>query len=516
MTGSEIKPLFENPQALRNGINAEKDFQTPSNTEILDELINEFEKVDFQGQAFPQVEKLRAKKTQLELDPEKNEEELKKVNKELRSLKVTQNKIIVIVVSIVLQTAAKNNWGLCKEHDFIYIYNGQWWVALEKEQVQRFLGEAAEKMGVEKLLARLYKFRDELFSQFLSSAYFPRPPKSSDFELINLQNGTYEFSKNGSKLRPFNQYDFIKYQLPFGYDPNAQAPIFRKYLERCVPDIQRQMVLAEFLAYSLLPYGTLKAEKALILFGSGANGKSVFFDIVSALIGWENISNFSLASLTNDNGYFRALLANKIINYGSEINGKLQSSFFKQLVSGEPVEARLPHGKPFTLRDYAKLIFNCNELPKDVEQTNAYFRRFLIIPFDVTIPEHEQDKKLAEKIIESELPGVFNWVLEGLERLMAQQGFTPCDAADRALQRYRVESDSVQLFLEESCFDKSPLHSTPLKDMYHKYKLFTQENGYRPVSNKTFSSRLKGLGFEIKRTSAGRQVYAVSTLDHPF
>ena len=93
-----------------------------------------------------------------------------------------------------------------------------------------------------------------------------------------------------------------------------------------------------------------------------------------------------MQSLTNENGYFRAKLANKLVNYASEINGKLESAIFKQLVSGEPVEARLPYGEPFTLKQYAKLIFNCNELPKDVEHTNAYFRRFLIIPFDVTIP----------------------------------------------------------------------------------------------------------------------------------
>src|SRR5690606_17922094 len=151
---------------------------------------------------------------------------------------------------------------------------------------------------------------------------------------------------------------------------------------------------AEFLGYVFIKHGSkrLKEEKALILYGNGANGKSVFFEVVSALLGTENTSNFSLESLTETNSYNRAMIANKLVNYGSEINGKLESSFFKQLVSGEPIEARLPYGQPFTMKQYAKLIFNCNELPKDVEHTNAYFRRFLIIPFDVTIPPQEQDK----------------------------------------------------------------------------------------------------------------------------
>ena len=75
----------------------------------------------------------------------------------------------------------------------------------------------------------------------------------------------------------------------------------------------------------------------------------------------------------------------------------MEAAIFKQMVSGEPVEARLPYGQPFILRQYAKLIFNRNELPKDVEHSNAYYRRFLIIPFDVTIPEHEQDKTYTSK-----------------------------------------------------------------------------------------------------------------------
>jgi putative DNA primase/helicase len=86
-------------------------------------------------------------------------------------------------------------------------------------------------------------------------------------------------------------------------------------------------------------------------------------------------------------------------------------------------------GNHFILKQYAKLIFNCNELPKDVEHTNAYFRRFLIIPFDVTIPPHEQDKNLHTKIIENELSGVFNWVLEGLNRLLEQKRFSECEGS---------------------------------------------------------------------------------------
>src|SRR5699024_11433451 len=112
----------------------------------------------------------------------------------------------------------------------------------------------------------------------------------------------------------------------------------------------------------------LKLEKALLLYGSGRNGKSVLYDILNALLGKENFSSYTLQDLTDQSGYYRAMIANKLVNYASEINNKLEANFFKQLVSGEEVSARLPYGQPMQLRQYAKLIFNANELPRDVEQ----------------------------------------------------------------------------------------------------------------------------------------------------
>ena len=228
-------------------------------------------------------------------------------------------------------------------------------------------------MGVPKFSAKYYKFKKELYEQFLATAYLEAIPPSADNVLINLKNGTFEINTEGTQIRPFNPNDFITYQLPFEYNPEAEAPIFKNYLNEVLPDKERQNVLAEFLGFLFIKHNSnrLKEEKALILYGGGANGKSVFFQVVSALLGDENTSNYSLQSLTNENGYFRAKIANKLVNYASEINGKLESSIFKQLVSGEPVEARLPYGEPFTLKQYAKLIFNCNAMKLQLKECDS-------------------------------------------------------------------------------------------------------------------------------------------------
>ena len=218
------------------------------------------------------------------------------------------------------------------------------------------------------------------------------------------------------------------------------------------------------------------------------------------------MSNYSLQSLTNDNGYFRAKIANKLVNYASEINGKMEADIFKQMVSGEPIEARLPYGEPFILTDYAKLIFNCNDLPKDVEHSEAFFRRFLILGFDVTISEEKQDKELGKKIINNELAGVFNWILAGLERLIKQKNFSKCKAIEEARTTYEKQSDSVKMFIEESSYHTSTNY-TSIKFLYNQYRVFCIEDGYKPVSKSNFMKRLGHYKIVVTRISEGNVAY---------
>ena len=477
-----------------------------SHRDILQRLLNQFAKVDFNNIAFPEREGLLLESKNLK---EKGEAEgVDALEEKIKKMVAKEKHKIIIVIEQVEKLAKENNWGLCKNDAFTYLYNGAYWDAFEDEVLQSFFGQAAEKMGLSSYDARYFEFRIKLLKQFLATAHLPKPQPPPDTVLFNLKNGTFEISAQGNRLRKPDRKDFITYQLPFDYNPNAKAPIFQKYLNTVLPDISRQYILSEYLAYLFIKPNTLKLEKTLLLYGSGANGKSVFFEVVNALLGGNaNVSNYSLQSLTNDNGYYRAMLANKLVNYASEINGKLEASIFKLLVSGEPVEARLPYGKPFVLYDYAKLIFNCNELPKDVEQTNAYFRRFLIIPFDVTIPEAEQDKELSKKIIDNELSGVFNWVLEGLKRLLSQKKFTESEAVNKQLNDYKLQSDSVRMFIEDEGYENATSEFRPLQDVFSLYKIYCNQNGYFHCSIQTFSSRLKNIGFFIEKKMTGRIIY---------
>jgi putative DNA primase/helicase len=516
-----INPDFgdiESPSRIKSELKKSiKKSKAIPHEEILDRLLEQLEPLEFEKIVFrnleKQIEELNTKLANENITPS----ERKRLTNQLENLeqvKLSAKHYLIISIENLLEIALRKKWGLSKKDAFIYLFNGEFWSLQDKEVFEGFLGQAAERMGVPKYNAKFFQFREQLLKQFLTTAILPTPQREEGSVLINLQNGTFEVSPSGNKLRPFNQNDFLTYQLPFDYDKEATAPKFQNYLDKVLPDRERQKVLAEFLGYLFIPNGSrrIKEEKALVLYGTGANGKSVLYEVVTALLGPANCSSFSLENLTDSSGYYRSMIGNVLVNYASEISNKLQTDIFKKITSGEPIDARLPYGKPMILTQYAKLIFNCNELPKDVEHSKAYFRRFLIIPFDVTIPEEDQDKQLHSKIIENELSGVFNWVLEGLERLLSQERFSKCQASEKALTDYEVQSDSVKLFLEEKEVEKCTLNerAIPLKELFSQYRTFCGEDGYKAVSKKSFSFRIKGFGFEMTRRNIGPVVFAYS------
>ena len=420
---------------------------------------------------------------------------------------LTQKHYIVACIENILDTATRNNWALCKKNHSIFIYNGAFWKLLDREELQTFIGQAAELMGINEFDAKHYAFRDKLFKQFMSYAHLPTPQPPDETVFINLANGTFVISPEIQLLRPPQAADFLTHQLSFNYDPNATSPQFQKYLNYVLPNYKMQQILAEFIGYIFIKPSRLKLEKILMLYGPGANGKSVFFDIINALLGNENISNYSLENLTDSSGYYRAMIANKLLNYTSEMGGKLDTTKFKQLASGEPIDARLPYCPPHIISNYGRLLFNVNTLPKEIEQTAAYFRRLLIIAFNVTIPEEMQDKQLAQKIINTELPGILNWVLEGLNRLLEQGNFTECKEVQDELQSYKIKSDSVKLFIEDQEYISSVEARMPLQDLHAEYKNYCIRYEYKICTLNTFGERLRNAGFETDRVTKGVVVY---------
>lgn len=426
--------------------------------------------------------------------------------------KISNIKYQIVVVNEILDLAKKHNYSICQNHQSIFLYNGAYWKKYSSEDFSNFLGLVAIKMGIDKYTAEGYLFKEQLVKQFHASAYLQEPRVDKNKVLINLIGGTFEIERGVTKTREHRAEDFLTYQLPFAYNQYSTSNTFQRYLDKVLPDKERQRVIAEYLGYIFIKHGSniLKAEKVLVLYGSGANGKSVLYEIVRALFGDHNVSSFSLESLTDTNGYYRAQIDTKLLNYASEISSKMDTTRFKAMISGEPIEARQPSGRAMQLEQYAKMIFNCNELPKDTEQTNAFFRRFLIVPFDVIIPDAEQNRNLHNEIIESELSGVFTWVLQGLERLLRQKSFSNCIASNRALDNYKNETDNVKLWIDTDNYKEDNDLPIQFKIAYEQYTIFCFEGGFMRLNKMNFKKRLERLGYELKRGTANMIVVNIN------
>jgi putative DNA primase/helicase len=424
--------------------------------------------------------------------------------------KVPVNLYIVAVVLEIIDTAKRNDLALCVKHGGIYAYNGKYWEELPEDSVKQALSLMAIRLGYPSpAAARVSDFRDKLYKQFIADGIEEAPEeKEGGPTLINLSNCTLEVTAQGVKPRKHSREDFLTYCLEYEYDETRKAPIFSKYLERVLPEAESRQVLQEFMGYSFTR--GLKLEKALVLYGDGHNGKSVLFEVVTAIFGKKNIAHKGLGELCSKDGYgHRAEIENKLLNYASEINPRgADIELFKAIVSQEPVTARRLYKDSFEFRPTVKLIFNANKLPAETERTEAYFRRFLILPFEVRITEEEKDPRLHEKIISQELPGVLNWIIEGLRRVVKNEKFTDSPKAGEAMETYRRESNSVAQFVEEYGLEKSNETITENKELYKAYTQFCSESGHRPMNQINFSKELKALEFKPHRTKKFRGFFA--------
>lgn len=427
-------------------------------------------------------------------------------------LKVTDKHYRIAVVKIAWNTAKEAGYGFAIIGGNIYVFDKTYWRSISKSMMRWFLSSAAENIGVNMWIRECYKFQDELLKQFYTQDT-QETDRLNENVLLNLYNGTLEISQSGSILRNFYDGDFITYKLGYRYDEGAEAPKFEAYLNRVVPEKDKQMVLAEYMGSIFLGNGTgkIKEEKVLMLLGSGENGKSVFFEVMQALIGHQNTGSFSLDDLLDEKGYSRDELGRVLVNYCTEFEKITNVSMFKAMVSGEPIAARTLYSPPYILRRYGKLIFNCNKVPMGIEHTHGFWRRFLIIPFEEKISAEEKDKELHLKIIKTELSGVLKWVLVGLQRLLKQKGFTYCESSEMALEKFRSQTDSVKMFLDEEGY--KPLgkkvrgHYIKEVDLYDGYKSYCRESNFNAVNRSSFRQRLEQSSFFMAVLNVGRVVY---------
>ena len=458
--------------------------------EILKEILDNIPKTDFKeiyaGGLYRRLEK--------ETDPD-----VKKLFQEkIYSIQVTDENKSVLVVEKVKEVTEQLGYGLViNEEGTCYLYNKVFWEPINELDLKHFLGKAFQKMGADKYTARNVRIANRIHEQACYSLY-KQTERDKGVVKINLTNTTLVIGHDGSvKEQEHSADDYFFYVLPYEYAPKAMCPMFQKFLDEVLPEKDVQEVLQEFVGCCLNPF--IKLEKVLCCIGTGANGKSVFFETIMAVLGENNVSSYNINSLCDDKGYSRIMIKNKLLNYSSDFNGKIWGNgIFKQLASGEPVEARQLYQDPEMVKGYARLAFNCNSIPTSSDSSYGFRRRLLMIPFGMKISKEKADPDLARKLL-SELPGILLWAIEGLQRFIRNGKKLSSSPTIEALeQEYKEDTDSVVMFLGSKHYIPGDKDFKRLSELYNEYKEYCKSNSIRFESKSNLKNKLKEEGYTIE------------------
>lgn len=333
----------------------------------------------------------------------------------------------------------------------------------------------------------------------VKNTYFTKaaPFDSADWRLVNVSNGTLEFSEATGAwgLREHRREDFLTTQLPIPYDPSARAPRFERFLVEVFagdPDANDKAACVwELLGYSLLT--TCRFEKFVLLIGGGANGKSVLLSVVEALVGHANVAAVQPAQF--DNKFQRAHLHGKLVNIVTEIaeGSEIPDADLKAITSGELMTAEHKNRDPFNFRPFATCWFGTNHLPHTRDFSQAMFRRAVVLEFNNTFEAPRCDPGLKERLI-AEAPGILVLALGGLTRAIVRNGIAVPPSSISAGKAWRRDVDQVAQFVEDCCV-AAPGAGAPSSNFYREYQSWATSAGVkRSLSRKSFTTRLVALG----------------------
>lgn len=329
----------------------------------------------------------------------------------------------------------------------------------------------------------------------------------SNNEAINCVNGELTLADGCWQLNPHTRDHFRTTMIPVAYDPAADAPRFRQFLDEVFagdPDAaEKKLIVLEALGYTLVT--SCHLEKFFMLIGAGANGKSVLLGVLAALVGREHVCAVQPSQF--ENRFQRAHLQGRLANIITEIaeGAEIADAQLKSLVSGEMTTAEHKHKDPFDFIPYAKHWFGTNHLPHTRDFSDALFRRAVILTFNNKFEGEKRDVHLSDAL-KSELPGIFNMALAGLQRLITNKAFTECSSSADIARQWRKESDQVAQFVDDSCFT-GPGCRASSNDLYTRYQAWALSAGVRRTLNRNnFTARLKRLGFELGRGAGGTRM----------
>ena len=315
----------------------------------------------------------------------------------------------------------------------------------------------------------------------------PQPILRGGF--VILQNGALNLRSR--ELHSPSPELFMPHILPYDYRPEENCPEWKNFLETVWPDDSQAISLLQEWAGYLLSGDTCH-QKILFMVGPKRAGKGTILKVLTGLLGAENVESLTLGKIGSDFGL--AALLGKTAGFFPDARltgGTEQGPILETLlsISGEdalPVNRK--HRDVITARIPARLVLCSNEIPRLQDASGALASRFLILKFTKSFFGME-DSGLEERLL-SELPGIFLWALNGLDRLRGRGRFIQPESGRTMMEDMHRLSSPVAAFVKDCCL-VGPNFQVKKADLFGAWKGWAEENGHHPGSTELFSRNLQ-------------------------
>jgi P4 family phage/plasmid primase-like protien len=317
---------------------------------------------------------------------------------------------------------------------------------------------------------------------------------------ISFANGL--LNTQTKELIPHTPNFFNVSVLPYNYEPNADYIQWEDFLLDVMDfDADRVILLQQWAGYLLMP--NLRQQKFLLIAGDGANGKTTYLEIMELLLGRENVSHIPLAQFGER--FALASTIGKLANISSESAADITAygeNVLKGFTSGDSMSFERKYQERIDAVPTAKVMVATNELPRIEDKSQGIWRRMIFVPFEKSYPEDKQDKNLAEKL-SSNMSGIFNWALKGIELIKEYNGFiTPTKCKD-ALSEYQLRMNPARGYLQENYICDNQAEGVLCNEVYKHYEQWCEANGFRPMNSANFGREVKRVFPETSKIRKG-------------
>ena len=342
---------------------------------------------------------------------------------------------------------------------------------------------------------------------------------AEDSTIVSVKNGLLDIGRQ--RLFPHTPQYFNQTCVPFDYDPNASEP--RRWLDFLAdlwPDQPDAInVVGEWFGYIIS--GRTDLHKILLMVGPTRGGKGAIARVLGKLIGPRNVAGPTLNSLGGEFGLAPLIGKPLAVISDARFAGRDASTVVERLlsISGEDtLTVNRKYREQWSGKLPTRLHVLSNELPKLGDASTAIVGRMVLLL--TTRSWLGREDLTLESALRTELTGVLNWALDGLQRLTITNNnvFTRLASADEAIAAMRDLASPVAAFVRERC-EIAANYEVRIDDLYADFKQWAEDNGHSKKSKQTFGRDLHAafpsISVSRPRDQTGRQrIYIGIDLRH--